>query len=172
MPAPMIDRQQLEAAFDTMSERLVARQTEASVVLFGDAGMMFGHDARTEIHHVDAMATPRGQVMGAARETAEQLDLPAHWFTDQAAASLPKHLDDDIVELWVKPNLVVSTLGTELQLAMTALAPNRPEDIDDIRLLAGAAGITSSIDVEVLVAEIFPGRSLAAKARATLDDLL
>lgn len=168
----MIDRVQLETAFDVLSERLVARQTEATVMLFGDAAMMFAHDARTEIHHVDVTASPRGQSMGAARETAQQLGLPVHWFTDERAGSLPKHFDDDIVDLWIKPNLTVKTLGAEMRLAMTALAPNRPEDIDDIRTLAGALGITSSIDVEVLVAEIFPGRTLAGKARATLDDLL
>lgn len=168
----MIDRAQLETAFDVLSERLVDRSAVATVVLFGDAAMMFAHDARAAIHHVDATATPRGPVMGAARETGQRLDLPSHWFNDERAGSLPKQLDDDIVELWSKPNLTVKTLNAELLLAMTALAPNRPEDIDDIRTLAAVLGITSSIDVEVLVAEIFPGRTLAGKARATLDDLL
>ncbi|MEO6125286.1 MAG: hypothetical protein ABIR32_16405 [Ilumatobacteraceae bacterium] len=172
MPAPLINRTQLESAFDVLSEKLVARAAEATVVLFGDAAMMFAHDARTEIHHVDAAATPRGQTMGAAREAAQQLDLPLHWFTDERAGSLPKHLDDDIDDLWVKPNLVVKTLSAELLLAITALAPNRPEDIDDIRTLAASLGITSSIDVEVLVAEIYPGRTLGGKARETLDGLL
>ena len=168
----MIDRAQLETAFAVLSDRLVDRDTVATVVLFGDAAMMFAHDARTEIHHVDAAATPRGQTMGAAREAAQQTGLPVHWFTDERAGSLPKHLDDDVVELWSKPNLTVKTLNAELLRAMAALAPNRPEDVEDIRTLAAAAGITSSIDVEVLVAEIFPGRTLAGKARATLDDLL
>ena len=168
----MIDRARLETAFDVLSDKLVARATAATVVLFGDAAMMVAHDARTEIQHVDVAATPRGQTMGAAREAAQQLDLPLHWFNDERAGSLPKHLDDDLDDLWTKPNLTVRTLNAELLLAMTALAPNRQQDIDDIRTLAAALGITSSIDVEVLVAEIFPGRTLAAKARATLDDLL
>jgi hypothetical protein len=172
VPSPTISRAELENAFAVLSERLVERATPATVLLFGDAAMMFAHDARVAIHHVDASAAPRGPVMGAARETAQRLDLPVSWFDDERAASLPKQLDDDVVELWSAPNLTVRTVGPEVLLAMTALAPNRPEDVADVRLLAALLGFTSSIDVEVLVAEIFPGRSLGAKARSTLDDLL
>lgn len=171
MPAELLTRGQLDAAFEMLSDRLVDRATDASVVLFGDAAMMFAHDARTAIHHVDAAPTPRGIVLGAARDTGQQLDLPAYWFNDQASSSLPKYLADDFVELWERPNLHVRTLNPELLLAMTALTPNRPEDIDDIRRLANQLGMASSIDIEVLVAEIFPGRSLTGKARSTLDEM-
>ena len=172
MPSPTVSRAELDTAFAVLSERLVERATDATVVLFGDAAMMYAHDARVAIHHVDATATPRGPVMGAARETAERVNLPVSWFSDETAGSLPKQIDDDVVDLWTAPNLTVRSVGPETLLAMRALAPNRPEDVADIRLLAELLGFTSSIDVEVLVAEIFPGRSLGAKARATLDDLL
>ncbi len=172
MSTTLLSRRELESAFETLSDRLVDRATSATVLLFGDAAMMFAHGAREAIRHVDAAPTPRGIVLGAARDAGQQLGLPAHWINDQASSTLPKYIADDIADLWERPNLKVQTLGPELLLAMTALAPNRPEDIDDITLLAGVLGITSSIDIEVLVAEIFPGRSLTAKARITLDDLL
>lgn len=167
----MLSRERLDAAFTELSDRLVGRQTTATVVLFGDAAMMFAHDARTEIDHVDAAPTPRGIVLGAARDAGQTLGLPAHWINDQAVASLPRYLDDDVVELWARPNLVVRTLVPELLLAMKALAPNQPEDLDDIRLLAAAAGISDLIDVEVLIAELFPGRSLNAKSRTVLESI-
>ena len=141
----------------------------ATVVLFGDAAMMFAHDARTEIDHVDAAPTPRGIVLGAARDVGQSLGLQAHWINDQHVGSLPKYLDDDVVELWSRPNLVVCTLIPEVLLAMKALAPNRADDLDDIRVLAAAAGISDLIDVEVLIAELFPGRSINAKSRAVLE---
>ena len=173
MSDALISRDRLEAALDALSTRLVERDTVASIVLFGDAAMMFAHDARTEIRHVDAVPTPRGLVLGAARDVAERLGLPAHWINDQAAGAVPKELlDADVVDLWERPNLRVRALGPELLLAMSALAPNRPEDREDIVRLAAGLGMSSSIDVEVLVAELFPGRTLNAKARAVLDDLL
>ena len=141
----------------------------ATVVLFGDAAMMFAHDARTEVDHVDAAPTPRGIVLGAARDVGQSLGLQAHWINDQHVGSLPKYLDDDVVELWSQPNLVVCTLIPEVLLAMKALAPNRADDLDDIRVLAAAAGISDLIDVEVLIAELFPGRSINAKSRAVLE---
>ena len=166
-----LNRERLDAAFAALSGRLVERETEATVVLFGDAAMMFAHDARTEVDHVDAAPTPRGIVLGAARDAGQALGLPAHWINDQHTGVLPKYLDDDIVELWSQPNLVVRTLVPEVLLAMKALVPNRAEDLADIRVLAGAAGIADLIDVEVLIAELFPGRSINAKARTALESV-
>jgi hypothetical protein len=173
MPSRLLARAELEGALDALSARLVERDTAATIVLFGDAAMMFAHDARTEIDHIDAVLTPRGPVLGAARDVSGRLDLPANWITDQAAGAVPKDLlDGDVVDLWERPNLAVRALGAELLLAMRALAPDRPEDREEIVRLATGLGLTSSIDVEVLVAELFPGRTLNAKARAVLDDLL
>ena len=171
MTGPLLSRAQLDSAFAALSERLVERQTEAIVVLFGDAAMMFAHHARTEIDHVDAAPNPRGIVLGAARDAGQGLGLPAHWINDQAVGSLPKYLDDDVVELWSAPNLTVRSLGPELLLAMKALAPNRPEDLEDIRILAASAAVTDLIDIEVLIAELFPGRSLNGKARTALESI-
>jgi hypothetical protein len=169
-PAPL-SREQLDSAFAVLSDRLVDRQTEATVVLFGDAAMMFAHNARTEIDHVDAAPTPRGIVLGAARDAGQQLGLAAHWINDQHVGSLPKYLDSDVVELWTAANLVVRTLEPELLLAMKALAPNRPADLEDLQLLAAAANITDLIDIEVLIAEVFPGKSLNAKTRTLLEPM-
>lgn len=171
MSARLLSREQLTEAFAALSDRLVERQTAATVLLFGDAAMMFAHDARPEIDHVDAAPIPRGIVLGAARDVGQAIGLPAHWINDQAMGSLPKYIDDDVVELWSRPNLVVRTLVPEVLLAMKALTPNRPEDLDDIRLLAAAAGISDLIDIEVLIAELFPGRTINAKTRTVLESI-
>ena len=44
----MYTREQLDMAFAALSDRLVERTVDATVVLFGDAAMMFGFDARAE----------------------------------------------------------------------------------------------------------------------------
>ncbi len=171
MPNPLYSRAQLETAFAALSDRLVERGVDATVVLFGDAAMMFGFDARTEIDHVDAAPTPRGLVLGAARDAAKPLGLPAHWINDQSTSVLAKGYADDVDPLWTAPNLAVASLSADQMLAIRALAPNRPEDLDDIRLLAANLGMTALIDVEVLIAEIYPGRTLNAKTREILDPL-
>jgi hypothetical protein len=167
----MLSREQLDGAFAAMSERLIGRQTEARIVLFGDAAMMFAFDARAEIDHVDAAPSPRGQFLGAARDVGQALGLPAHWINDQSTSKLAKDAADDVIALWKQPNLEVVSVSTDQMLAMGALAPERPEDLDDIRLLAARLGIVDLIDIEVLIAEIYPGRTLNAKSRAVLDEL-
>jgi nucleotide-binding universal stress UspA family protein len=171
VPNPLYSRAQLELAFAALSDRLVERGVDASVVLFGDAAMMFGFDARESIDHVDAAPTPRGLVLGAARDAAKPLGLPAHWINDQSTAVLGTGYADDVDPLWTAPNLAVASVSADQMLAMRALAPNRPEDLEDIRLLAANLGIVDLIDIEVLIAEIHPGRTLNAKTRAVLDPL-
>lgn len=171
MPNPLYTRAQLEEAFAALSDRLVERGVDATVVLFGDAAMMFGFDARSEIDHVDAAPTPRGLVLGAARDAAKPLGLAAHWINDQSTSVLAKGFADDVDPLWTAPKLTVVSLSADQMLAIRALAPNRPEDLDDVRLLAANLGIVDLIDVEVLIAEIYPGRTLNAKSRAILDEL-
>ncbi len=167
----MYSRAVLQTAFAALSDRLVDRGVDARVVLFGDAAMMFAFDARTEIDHVDAAPTPRGLVLGAARDAAGPLGLPAHWINDQSTSKLAKDAADDVVPLWTATNLAVVSVSADQMLAMRALAPDRPEDLDDIRLLAERVGFTDLIDIEVLIAEIFPGRTINAKVRATLEAL-
>ena len=140
-------------------------------MLFGDAAMMFAYDARDAIDHIDAAPTPRGQVLGAARDAAAPLGLPAHWINDQSVGSLPKFIEDDVIDLFRLPHLEVRTLVPEVLLAMSALTPTRPDAMEDLRTLAAAANITDLIDIEVLIAEIFPGRSLNAKARTELESV-
>jgi hypothetical protein len=170
LPA-MLTRDQLDIAFVSLSQRLVERGVDATVVLFGDASMMFAFDARTEIDHVDAAPTPRGLVLGAARDVGKVVGMPAHWINDQATASLAKDFVDDVIPLWTAPNLDVRSISAEQMLAMKALAPTRPEDLDDIRIVAARLGITDLIDIEVLIAEIFPGKSLGGKVRTILEPM-
>ena len=95
--------------------------------------------------------------------------MPAHWVNDQSTGTLAKDFRDDVVPLWTAPNLAVSSVSADQLLAMKALAPNRPVDIEDIKLLAARLEIVDLIDIEVLIAEIFPGKSLNGKVRTTLE---
>lgn len=172
MSAAQFSRGQLDTAFAALSVRLVEREVDATIMIFGQAAMMFAHDVRAAVTHVDASPNPRGLVLGAAREAGAPLGMPAHWINDQAAGTLPRFVETDVVELWRAPNMRVTTLSAEVLLAMTALTLPSLHGAADITVLAERAGITSSIDVEVLIAELYPNRTLNAKARVALDDLL
>ena len=169
MPDELFSRATIEAAFSALSDSLVARETQSTIVLFGDAAMMFAFDARDAIDHVDGSAKPRGLTLGAARDAATVLGLPHHWLNDQRVSSLARDHADDVLPLWTAPNLEVVSISAEQLLAMKALAPERPADLDDLRLLSERTGIKYLIDAEILVAEIFPGKTLNAKVRTTLE---
>ncbi|HRE00106.1 MAG TPA: hypothetical protein PLV68_02335, partial [Ilumatobacteraceae bacterium] len=126
--------------------------------------------AQVVLHHVDVVAAPRGPIMAAAREIAGTVGLPDGWLSDRNSGKVPEHLDTDVVELSRWPNLTVNVLVPDLLLAMAVIGASECS-VEGLRALAAAAGLDNSVEIEVLVAEIYPGRALKSGARTRLDEL-
>ena len=68
------------------------------------------------------------------------------------------------------PGLRVMAASPEHVFAMKALAA-RTRDIDDLRLLAGMAGVHSSADALRICAEFFPDEAVPQRSTAVLREL-
>lgn len=138
----LFGRAELEQAFTALGERLARRGVVADVFVVGGAAMALAYDATRVTRDVDARFVPHGIVLDEARQVAQDLGLPPWW---QATVYISGKDDPAKRRVFDHPGLRVMAASPEHVFAMKALAA-RTRDIDDLRLLAGMAGVRSSAD--------------------------
>ncbi|WP_440063601.1 hypothetical protein [Streptosporangium sp. OZ121] len=132
--------------------------------------MALAYDAVRVTRDVDALFVPHGVVLEEARRVAEDLDLPPWWLNEQASVYISGKDDPGKRRVFDHPGLRVMAASPEHIFAMKAMAA-RTRDVDDLRHLAGLAGIASSEDALHLCGQFFPGEEVSPRARAVLTDL-
>ncbi|AWS44900.1 DUF6036 family nucleotidyltransferase [Streptosporangium sp. 'caverna'] len=166
----LLGRAELEHAFTALGERLVRRGVVADLFVVGGAAMALAYDAVRVTRDVDALFVPHGVVLEEARRVAEDLDLPPWWLNEQASVYISGKDDPGKRRVFDHPGLRVMAASPEHIFAMKAMAA-RTRDVDDLRHLAGLAGIASSEDALRLCEQFFPGEEVSPRARAVLADL-
>ncbi|WP_440106550.1 hypothetical protein [Streptosporangium sp. H16] len=166
----LLGRAELEHAFTVLGERLVRRGVVADLFVVDGAAMALAYDAVRVTRDVDALFVPHGVVLEEARRVAEDLDLPPWWLNEQASVYISGKDDPGKRRVFDHPGLRVMAASPEHIFAMKAMAA-RTRDVDDLRHLAGLAGIASSEDALRLCEQFFPGEEVSPRARAVLADL-
>jgi hypothetical protein len=105
-----------------------------------------------------------------ARRVAEDLGLPPWWLNEQASVYISGKDDPGKRRVFDHPGLRVMAASPEHVFAMKALAA-RVRDIDDLRLLAGMAGVRSSADALRICADFFPDEPVSERSAAVLREL-
>lgn len=132
--------------------------------------MALAYDARRVTRDVDARFVPHGIVLDEARQVAQDLGLPPWWLNEQATVYISGKEDPGKRRVFDHPGLRVMAASPERVFAMKALAA-RARDIDDLRLLAGMAGVRSSADALRICAEFFPDEPVSQRSTAVLREL-
>ena len=136
----------------------------------GGAAMALAYDATRVTRDVDARFVPHGIVLDEARQVAQDLGLPPWWLNEQATVYISGKDDPGKRRVFDHPGLRVMAASPEHVFAMKALAA-RTRDIDDLRLLAGIAGVRSSADALRICAEFFPDEPMPQRSAAVLQEL-
>ncbi len=160
----------MEQAFTALGERLARRGVVADVFVVGGAAMALAYDASRVTRDVDARFVPHGIVLDEARQVAQDLGLPPWWLNEQATVYISGKDDPGKRRVFDHPGLRVMAASPEHVFAMKALAA-RTRDIDDLRLLAGMAGVRSSADALRICAEFFPDEPVSQRSTAVLREL-
>jgi predicted nucleotidyltransferase len=160
----------LEQAFTALGERLARRGVVADVFVVGGAAMALAYDATRVTRDVDARFVPHGIVLDEARQVAQDLGLPPWWLNEQATVYISGKDDPGKRRVFDHPGLRVMAASPEHVFAMKALAA-RTRDIDDLRLLAGMAGVRSAADALRICAEFFPDEPVPQRSAAVLQEL-
>jgi predicted nucleotidyltransferase len=166
----LLGRAELERAFTALGERLASRDVTADVFVVGGAAMALAYDAKRVTRDVDARFVPHAIVLEEARRVAEDLGLPPWWLNEQASVYISGKDDPGKRRVFDHPGLRVMAASPEHVFAMKALAA-RVRDIDDLRLLAGMAGVRSSADALRICADFFPDEPVSQRSAAVLREL-
>ena len=166
----LLGRAELERAFTALGERLARRAVVADVFVVGGAAMALAYDASRVTRDVDARFVPHGIVLDEARRVAQDLGLPPWWLNEQASVYISGKDDPGKRRVFDHPGLRVMAASPEHVFAMKALAA-RVRDIDDLRLLAGMAGVRSSADALRICADFFPDEPVSQRSAAVLREL-
>lgn len=155
----LLGRAELRRAFELMSRLLAERRLVCQVYVFGGSAMVLAFDERESTRDVDSRYTSTSAVDAVAAEVARRLGLPRSWLNEQATAYLPREEDADAVVVFDTPNLTVSRASLPHLLAMKADAM-RPQDAEDLRLLAAALGVTTAEEVAAVHDRLLPEEAL------------
>ncbi|MGA8615973.1 MAG: hypothetical protein WB760_30670 [Xanthobacteraceae bacterium] len=186
----MNDRQQLnrakiEEAFRTMGQYLLDRKALGEIVIYGGSAILLQFDWRKTSLDVDArVITERnhGIIIDAAREAAQQLNLPRSWLNESVAMYARR--DEDaadrvLVGLYPSPErfgLRVTAANPEYILAMKLKALDRvtadDRDYQDAIGLGIARGITTVDQIRDVYRRYFGSAELPVTAQLRLSELL
>jgi Nucleotidyltransferase of unknown function (DUF6036) len=169
--APLLGRIEMEHAFTLLGERLAGRGVVADVFVVGGAAIALAYDAKRVTRDIDALYVPHGVVHEEAVKVAQKLGLPQWWLNDQASVYVSGIDDADRRRVFDHPGLRVTAASPRHIFAMKALAA-RERDLQDLRLLAGLAGI-DSVDAALACArDFFPDEIMSERAQRVVAELL
>ncbi|MDR1038459.1 MAG: hypothetical protein LBT40_18385 [Deltaproteobacteria bacterium] len=159
---------------DTILERLkeLARRLDlagigAEMLIFGGAAMSLAYGSRRTTNDIDAVFSPRMDVMLTALDISNDMDLPADWLNSAGnifiSDDAPSH---DFMDL---PGLKLKIVAPDYLLAMK-IKSSRPEskDFDDTKTLVDMLGIRTPEEAEALVRKYFPKFDLKPTCKQNL----
>ena len=164
-----LSRAQIEEALRRLDQALGRRGTHAELFLVGGAVMCLALDARTSTRDVDGWFTEPQAVRAAAREVAEELQLPEDWLNDAAKAFVPQGA---VFERWRSfDHLDISVADDRTLLAMKCAAARTTEDAQDIQTLAARLELRTPQAVLDVVAAFYPADRLPVRTRLLIEEL-
>ena len=128
-----LTRERIIAALGRLDAIVGQRECHAQLYIVGGAVLCLVYKARTATKDVDAWFSEPKVVRAAAKQVAEELELPENWLNDAAKGFLPQNAG---FNRWGSfTNLDVSVADERTLLAMKCAAARTAEDADDIRFL-------------------------------------
>jgi Nucleotidyltransferase of unknown function (DUF6036) len=164
-----MDRAEIVTLLTALAETLSQRGVEGEMYVVGGAAIALAYDARRSTRDIDAVFEPKLAIYEAAADVGERFGLPPGWLNDAVKGFLAGD-DPEASPVMDVPGLRCLAASPRILLALKVLAHRVGEDEDDVALLAGALGLTTSADVPALAEEVF-GDRLDPAARFFVEEL-
>ena len=174
---PELDRDRVLAALARVSDRLAEAGIKGEVCLLGGTAMVLAFRARASTKDVDAIFQPARIVREAARQVAEEMNLPEHWLNDGAKGFVSARHDVVSGDLPQFEHLRLTAPTAEYMLAMKCLAARlaggagEKGDEEDIRFLVRRLGLGSAAQALDIVTRYYPADRIPARTQYVLDDI-
>lgn len=173
-----LTRDQIIDALRTLDSECARRGITGEICIYGGAEMVLVFDARKATRDIDAVFRPKTEIMEAARNVAEELEIPSDWLNDGVKGFLSHHeelMDEPIPELEGLSNLRVFTPTAEYLLAMKCMAARSEEtseDGDDVAFLVRSLGLATEDEVLEVVGRFYPLEHLHVKTRYFVKEII
>ena len=165
----LLDAATIEAALQRVNDRLAAQDQRAELYLVGGAVMCLVFAARPSTKDVDGWFSDPILVRAAARDVAEELDLPEDWLNDAAKGFVPEAAT---FQTWrTFSHLGVATADARTLLAMKVAAARTVEDAGDIRFLAQHLKLSDAAAVLNVVEAYYPAGRLSIRSQLLVDEI-
>ena len=170
MTEPLVDRAEVDAAFQALAQRLHVQGLHGELYVFGGTSMVY-LGARDATHDVDSrIDRAHGALIEAAHAIADERGWPRSWMNEQGTPYLPSTRDARPSVVFSAPGLVVRSASPEVLLAMKA-SSLRKVDLRDVVFLAEYLGLRSAQEIVAIHDRWYPGQPLSDDHCAQLDDV-
>lgn len=170
-----LGREELERAFEALSDRLAARGVRAHLYVVGGAAMLLAHRRSASTTDVDALVIdPRSTVLEEAKAVGRAHGMDDNWLNDRVVrvpGMAGRRPDETPEMLYSSPNLVVTGASARHMLALKVRA-GRETDADDIALLIRKLGIRYMSEVREVHRAVFPEDELRKRAEDLVSKVL
>jgi hypothetical protein len=104
----MLTREEAETALGELVAELGTRNHKSRIYIVGGAALMLGFGFRDATKDIDAVITPRSEIMSVVAEIARRRNLTDDWLNSAAAMYVPPWPDDP------NPRVIVSTENVQV----------------------------------------------------------
>ncbi len=178
------DRETLERALAELGRRAFAAGRTVEIVIYGGSALLLTLNRQINTGDVDAVFEGNKDfVKKLAAEMADEFEWDENWLNDGVKGWLSnRDADPDVKALFKtypseeSPGLRVYTAKPEYLFAMKCRAMRvggveTNSDVDDIKLLIRAIGLSNSQDAMTLVEKFYPENMLQPKTRLGLEEI-
>ncbi len=176
-PSDRLSKDLILAALTRLNQLLHEKGIMGELCIFGGAAMVLAFDARESTRDVDGIFVPKGEVLTASRQVAEEFGFQPEWLNDGVKGFVSDQAVITADGMPVYSNLRIMRPTTEYLLAMKCLASRVAEfgiegDRADIITLLKATGIRESKDVCDLVASYYKESLLPPRVRFYIEEII
>ena len=168
----LLDQARIIELLTELGRRLDVRGVRAELFVVGGTAMALAYNTRRTTVDIAAVFEPKQSVLDAARQLADEHDLPEDWLNDGVKGLLPGG-EVDAREILERPGSSVSVPSTRYLLALKVAAARIDRDADDIRVLADRLGLDTAAEVLAVTEQVMARRPdrLTPKVRFLVEEL-
>lgn len=185
MTRPALNREDVESAFTELGRIALAESHVVDIAVYGGVAMMLSFPARPATRDVDAVALGDPTFLrDAVRQVATERGWPDDWLNDAVKGFLSvRQGEPDALVLFrsypteQSPGLRVFLARPEYLLAMKCVAmrldaASRSPDVEDIKLLVQALGLSSAEQVLDIVSLYYPEKRVPPKTQFGVEEIM
>lgn len=167
-----LNKGELIALLDELSERLKRKKTRASIYIVGGAAMALAFDRSRTTHDIDGrIDRGHGALIEAVHEIADRTGLPTSWLNDQAVPKMRVARDKRARTVYASEYLTVTGASGEHILGMK-LESGRAFDQKDVNTLVKHLKIQSVEEGTGIHGRLFPHSCKGRGAQEMMESAL